>query len=206
MWPQLVGHSPWPPCFKDLNTEATELLSELCVESLSAAEGTDSRFVHWAFESEKTSISEKGIEYIKREAAEILSNLTLNPVGYGKLLAKAQPQPIKDERAYDRVMDEIGRMMEKPEDEMTEEEGRLLELLAILIEDYDDRNYQLPRSEPHKMLKYLLEEKGLKPRDLWPVLRSKSRVSEILSGKRSISKAQAKKLSAFLHVPVDLLI
>ena len=53
------------------------------------------------------------------------------------------------------------------------------------------------------MLAYLLEEKGLKPHDLWPLL-PKSRVSEILSGKRGVSKAQAKNLSAFFHVPVDL--
>jgi HTH-type transcriptional regulator / antitoxin HigA len=56
------------------------------------------------------------------------------------------------------------------------------------------------------MVKYLLEQKGLKPRDLWPVVGSKSRVSEILAGKRAISKQQAKNLAAFFHVPVELFI
>ena len=54
-----------------------------------------------------------------------------------------------------------------------------------------------------KMLAYLLEEKGLKPSDLWSIL-PKSRVSEILRGKRSISKQQAKKLAEFFHVPTEL--
>jgi HTH-type transcriptional regulator/antitoxin HigA len=56
------------------------------------------------------------------------------------------------------------------------------------------------------MLKHLLEEHELKPRDLWPVIGSKSRVSEILAGKRSISKDHAKKLAAFFRVPVDLFV
>jgi antitoxin component HigA of HigAB toxin-antitoxin module len=48
--------------------------------------------------------------------------------------------------------------------------------------------------------------RGLEPHDLWPIIGSKSRVSDILSGKRAISKAHAKKLAAFFRVPIDLLI
>jgi antitoxin component HigA of HigAB toxin-antitoxin module len=53
------------------------------------------------------------------------------------------------------------------------------------------------------MLGYLLREKGMKPSDLWAIL-PKSRVSEILSGKRGISKVQAKQLAELFHVPVEL--
>jgi len=53
------------------------------------------------------------------------------------------------------------------------------------------------------MLAYLLEEKGMKASDLWTVL-PKSRVSEILNGKRGISKTQARQLADLFHVPVDL--
>jgi HTH-type transcriptional regulator/antitoxin HigA len=55
------------------------------------------------------------------------------------------------------------------------------------------------------MLAYLLQEKNMKPSDLWTVL-PKSRVSEILNGKRSISKTQAKQLAELLRVPVDLFV
>ena len=96
-------------------------------------------------------------------------------------------------------------LMEKPEDEMSEEEGRLLELLSILIDEYENRAHPLPKAEPHKMLAYLLEEKNRKPSDLGTVL-PKSRVSEILNGKRSISKTQAKQLAELFRVPVDLLL
>src|SRR6266404_1732968 len=125
-----------------------------------------------------------------------LSRRQFDPRKYARLLRKSLPGSIQTEVEYNRPLATIERLMDEDEEDMTPEEGRLLELLSILVEDYDDRNFQLPKSEPHKMLKYLLEERGLKPRDLWPVLGLKSRVSEILSGKRGISKAQAKKLAA----------
>ncbi|MFN0104712.1 MAG: type II toxin-antitoxin system HigA family antitoxin [Bryobacteraceae bacterium] len=88
---------------------------------------------------------------------------------------------------------------------MSEEEGRLLELLGILIDEYENRAHPLPKAKPHKMLAYLLEEKTMKPSDLWTVLPT-SRVSEILNCKRSISKAQAKRLAELFRVPVDLFV
>lgn len=133
-----------------------------------------------------------------------MSTQALNPVAYGELLARVQPHPIKDERGYDRLVAEVGRLMDRGEQSLSAEETSLLEMLSILIEEYDRKHYPLPPSHPHKMLAFLLEQRGLEPHDLWPVLGSKSRVSEILSGKRAISKMQAKKLAAFFRVSVDL--
>lgn len=135
-----------------------------------------------------------------------MSTQTLNPVAYGELLARVQPHPIKNDREYDRLVAEVGRLMERGERNLSTEETSLLEMLSILLEDYDRKHYPLPPSQPHKMLAFLLEQRGLEPHDLWPVLGSKSRVSEILSGKRAISKDHAKKLAAFFHVPVEILI
>jgi HTH-type transcriptional regulator/antitoxin HigA len=56
------------------------------------------------------------------------------------------------------------------------------------------------------MVAFLLEQRGLAPKDLWPVIGSKSRVSEILAGRRSISKEQAKKLAGFFRLRADLFI
>lgn len=125
---------------------------------------------------------------------------------YVRLLGKALPVVIETEDEYRRLLGAFEALMDKDDDAMSPEDGRLLRLLAILIEEYDDRNIALPRTEPRKMVKYLLEEKGLKQSDLGPVVASKSRVSEIIAGKRSISKDQAKNLAAFFHVPVELFI
>ena len=117
-----------------------------------------------------------------------------------------QPHPIKDEREYDRLVAEVGGLMERGEENLSAGETSLLEMMSILIEDYDREHYPLSLSQLRKMLAFLLEQRGLEAHDLWPVLGSKSRVSEILSGKRAISRGHAKKLAAFFHVPIDLLI
>ena len=135
-----------------------------------------------------------------------MSVQALNLVAYAELLAMVQPRPIKNEREYDRLVAEVGRLMERGEGNLSAEETSLLEMMSILIEEYDRNHYPLSPPQPHKMLAFLLEQRGLQPHDLWPILGSKSRVSEILSGKRTISKAQAKKLAAFFHVSLDLFI
>ena len=94
--------------------------------------------------------------------------------------------------------------MEKGERNLTPEEDALLELLTGLIHDFEEKAYPIPKSQPHDMLTFLLEQRGLSPKDLWPVIGSKSRVSEILAGKRSISKDQAKKLAEFFRLSADL--
>lgn len=135
-----------------------------------------------------------------------MSTTTIDERKYVRLLGKTVPVVIETEEERERMLAAIEELMDKDDDEITPEDGRLLRLLAILVEDYEDRDIKLPKRKPHKMLKYLLAEKGLKPSDLWSVIGLKSRVSEILAGKRSSSKDQAKKLAAFLHVPADLFI
>jgi len=136
---------------------------------------------------------------------ETMSATLLDERQYRKLLDETLPVVIRTEAEYYRLLATTAALMEKPEDEISEEEGRLLELLSILIEEYEGRAHPLPKAEPHKMLAYLLEEKNMKPSDLWTVL-PKSRVSEILNGKRSISKTQARQLAELLRVPVDLFV
>jgi len=135
-----------------------------------------------------------------------MSTQTLNPVAYGKLLAEVQPQAIKDEGEYDRLVAEVGRLMERGEENLTPEETSLLEMMSILIENYDREYHPLPPSRPHQLLAFLLEQRRLEAHDLSPILGSKSRVSEILGGKLPLTKIQIKKLAEFFHVSADLFI
>ena len=134
-----------------------------------------------------------------------MSATLLDERQYRKLLDVTLPVAIRTKEEYRRLLGAAAAIMDKPEDEISEEEGRLLELLSLLIDEYENRAHPLPRAEPHKMLAYLLEEKSMKPSDLWTVL-PKSRVSEILNGKRGISKTQAKQLAELFRVPVDLFV
>lgn len=130
-------------------------------------------------------------------------SIALNEQAYRKLLDTTLPVVIRTEDEYHRLLAAVAELMEQPEDSISEEEGRLLEMLSLLIEEYEDRVHPLPKTEPHKMLAHLLEEKGIRPSDLGSIV-PKSRVSEILAGKRSISKTQAKRLADFFRVPIEL--
>ena len=116
------------------------------------------------------------------------------------------PKIIKTEEENERALAIVESLMEKGEGNVSPEEAALLELLTDLIHDFDQKAYPIPKSDPHKMVAFLLEQRGLAPKDLWPVIGSKSRVSEILAGKRAMTKEQAKKLAEFFHVGVGLFI
>jgi HTH-type transcriptional regulator/antitoxin HigA len=132
---------------------------------------------------------------------------TIDLKRYGRLLAKTAPRVIATEAEHQRAIAIVDAMVEKGERGLTPEEDALLDLTTNLIRDYEATAYP-PRakSKPGEMVAFLLEQRALKPSDLWPVIGSKSRVSEILRGKRSISKEQAKKFAEFFHVRADLFI
>lgn len=136
----------------------------------------------------------------------MISSADLDTKRYGRLLAKALPVVIKSEDENNRILSMVESLMAKGERNLTAEEDALLELLVNLVHDFEEKQYPLPASPPHQMAVFLLEQRGLRPSALWPVLGSRSRVSEVLSGKRSISKDQAKRLAAFFNVGVELFI
>jgi HTH-type transcriptional regulator/antitoxin HigA len=127
---------------------------------------------------------------------------TLDPVAYGKLLAAELPQPIQNEREFDRMAARLEEL-DFAKRQLTREEEALREILAALIEVYDDR-LSLPEQPPHEMVKYLMEQRGLRQADLVPVLGSRAQVSDLVNGKRGISKAQVKKLAEYFGVSPEL--
>jgi HTH-type transcriptional regulator/antitoxin HigA len=125
---------------------------------------------------------------------------------YGRLLARAVPAVIKTESENEQMLQKIELLMDKGE-KRSPEEDRLLELMARLVEDYEAKAYSVGESTPAGMLAYMIGQRGIKQVDLLPVLNcSKSFVSEMVSGRREISKGNAKKLAAFFCLPVDLFI
>ncbi len=80
----------------------------------------------------------------------------------------------------------------------------LLELLTRLIEDYDAEYETFPRRAPHEILQFLLAQNDLKPADLIPIFKSRGYVSEVLNGKRAVSKRLAKALGERFAVSANL--
>jgi HTH-type transcriptional regulator/antitoxin HigA len=130
--------------------------------------------------------------------------IAFDPNLYTKLLSEFQPKVITTEAEYDRTLATVEDLMaQKPR---TPEQTALLQLLVLLIEEYENKHYPMESSSPHTLLQHLMEVQGLKQADLVGILGSKGVVSEVVNGKRSISKAQAKALGEFFHVSPSLFI
>jgi len=134
------------------------------------------------------------------------ATLTVDPKKYTRLANRILVKAIDTEEEYNHMVAAVEQLMDKGEERLSPEESALLETMAILVQAYDDRHHPLPSVAPNEMLAYLMETSGRTAKDLLPVLGTRGRVSEVLSGKRSISKEQAKKLAAVFKVAVDLFI
>jgi HTH-type transcriptional regulator / antitoxin HigA len=125
-------------------------------------------------------------------------------VKYGRLLARVRPAVIHTKEEYRRMMGEIDKLMKR---DLTPEEDKLFDLIVKLVQDYEDKNVpQLNAAGPVDILKHLMEARGIAPKDLWEAFGSKGAASEVLNGKRSVSKQQAKRLADFFHVSAELFI
>ncbi len=122
---------------------------------------------------------------------------------YGRLLKAVQPKRIHSKHEHARFLGQIEALMLKGEDDLTPAEQTLLELLVELVHAYEQAALPAKKASPAERLKYLMEENRLKPADL-PL--PASRVSEILTCKRTISKAQARVLAAHFGVSPALFI
>jgi HTH-type transcriptional regulator/antitoxin HigA len=129
--------------------------------------------------------------------------LKLDPVVYGKLLALELPKPIQNDQEFDRKVARLEEL-DFAKRKLTPEEKALAGILGALIQVYDDEHHPLPDIAPHEMVKHLMEQRGLKQADLVPVLGSRAQVSDLVNGKRGISKAQVKLLANYFGVSAEL--
>ena len=79
-----------------------------------------------------------------------------------------------------------------------------LDLLIVLIKDYDDKHYELPELDALEVIKYKMQEMGIKAKDLESIIGSKGHVSSILSGKREITLKMAQKLKDYFSIPAEV--
>lgn len=133
-------------------------------------------------------------------------NATIDVKKYARLLTRALPSVIESEEDNERLLAEVERLMDKGEENLSPEESKLLKLMVRLIEDFEERAYPIPDAPPHEVLQHLMEAKDLKQADLLPIFGSRGYTSDIVNGKRAISKEYAKQLGEFFHVPPSLFI
>ncbi|MBD2606567.1 transcriptional regulator [Scytonema hofmannii FACHB-248] len=124
---------------------------------------------------------------------------TLNREEYVKLLAETLPRVIDGAQEYKRLLNEVEKLMDLGEN-LTAEQVEVLQLLVTVIEQYEKKHYQLKAATPHDVLHELILARDLKQKDLVDIFGSKGITSEVINGKRGISKSQAKALGTFFHV------
>lgn len=118
---------------------------------------------------------------------------------YAGLLATALPHVIHTEQENERCIAVLEAILEKSF--KTQEERRLQELLILLIEDFESRKYSLEeRATPVDVVRHLMEAHQLRQADLLDVFGSRSVASDVLNGKRGLSKAHIQRLAARFHV------
>jgi HTH-type transcriptional regulator/antitoxin HigA len=114
-------------------------------------------------------------------------------------------KPIKTEDQYNEALARVYELMqiEVKEDSAESDE---LEILSILVKEYEIDHYPIPSPNPLEAIKFRLDQMGLSEKELGEILGYRSRKSEILSGKRKLSLAMIRKLNEVLHIPAEVLI
>ncbi|NJM74115.1 MAG: transcriptional regulator [Scytonema sp. RU_4_4] len=130
--------------------------------------------------------------------------LTFDQSIYRNLLAEVAPVAIETEEEYERVLKVVEQLTFKKN--RTTEEQALHKLLVILVEAYETQNYPMDQSLPHEILQHIMEASDTRQADLVGIIGSSGVVSEVVNGKRSISKAQAKALADYFKVSPSLFI
>jgi HTH-type transcriptional regulator / antitoxin HigA len=123
---------------------------------------------------------------------------------YSQLLSQHQPRIIKTEEENEKFLETVEELLSRSH--LTTEEDALLELLVKLIEDFEDKHYQLNFSTPYSRLLHLMEARSLEQADLVEIFGSSDIVAKIMNGELEITKKQAEALGNFFHVDANLFI
>jgi HTH-type transcriptional regulator/antitoxin HigA len=126
-------------------------------------------------------------------------------LAYEQLLVEVLPARIETDAQYDAIHTRFGALLRKAR--RTKAEDRLMDLLGVLVEDFDRRN-RLPPDDgtPSERLRFLMEHSARPSSDLLPIFGQRSHVNEALNGKRPISINQARRLGRMFSASPGLFI
>lgn len=113
--------------------------------------------------------------------------------------------PIRTEADYQAALQLVAPYFEN-EPEVDSDAGAHFEAMLTLIEAYEGKHYPIDPPEPLEAIKFRMEQQGLKPKDLEPMIGQRNRVYEVLNGKRKLTMAMVWKLHIGLGIPAESLI
>lgn len=122
-------------------------------------------------------------------------------INYTELLVSFQPRTIKSEEDFEKTHAVVNNLLDKLyEGELTEAEQDYLDLLGALIYEYEQKQDLIPDIFGVELLKVLISESNLKQKDLVPIFKTESIVSDVLNGKRKLTVEHIQKLAEFFNV------
>jgi HTH-type transcriptional regulator/antitoxin HigA len=116
---------------------------------------------------------------------------------------KMKLKPIKNENDYNQALERLEMIFDAKPGTM---EGDELEILGILIDNYENENFPIELPDPIEAIKFRMEQLNYSQNDLAEVIGLKSRASEILNKKRKLSLEMIRKLTEKMHIPTEVLI
>jgi HTH-type transcriptional regulator / antitoxin HigA len=124
--------------------------------------------------------------------------MTYENTSYTNLLISFPPRPIKSEEDFEKTQDIVDKLLDKGK--LTPEEEDYLFVLGMLILEYEEHLDLVPDIYGVELLKVLMEETNLKQKDLVPIFKTESIVSDVLKGKRKLTVEHIQKLGEFFKV------
>ena len=112
---------------------------------------------------------------------------------------------IRTESDYEQTLNELETLILADPENGTRERDKL-ELLTMLIREYESRNYKFDALDPVDAIEVKMEEKGLRQKDIAPLLGGRNRASEVLSRKRPLTLDMIRALHNVLHIPLHILV
>lgn len=114
-------------------------------------------------------------------------------------------KPVRTEADYKASLKEISALMESDPEPGTAD-GDRLDILATLVEAYENRHFPMDFPDPIEAILFRMDQRGLKPKDLEPMIGQRNRVYEILNRKRPLTMAMVWRLHKGLGIPAESLI
>ena len=112
-------------------------------------------------------------------------------------------KPIRTEAEYEKALERLDIIFDS---EPGTKEGDELEILALIIEDYENKHYPIEPPHPIEAIKFRMEQMGMKQKDLGEIIGHKSRASEILNNKRKLTLKMIRSISEKLNISTDVLV
>ena len=117
---------------------------------------------------------------------------------YGHLLSETQPEVIQGEAENQKYIEKLEQLTGQAK--VTPAEEKLIALLTVLIEEFENKHYPVPESGPLDIVRHLMDVHELRQKDLTDIFGTESIVSDVLNGKRDLTKEHIRRLSSRFHV------